>query len=272
MIQILRAAINPDCYCRGTYYRQYLQVQLKAPYFKKFSIVLALLFPSFVVLSQDYNQQYVKRKLFSGFELVGGLGTLKNSGYYEAGNQTKYGKSYGVGVYHTFAKSFDLNFRVLREFKGNKVSYNIDEVKKGSTTHVEETYNINSDFTYLTFSLLPTFRIGHQKNIMLGLGGSYSHLQKAFVKNEIVDHTNQTTTTMTNNTMSNFLPKYDYGICLFAGYSISITERNKCSIQIMYNKGFVDQEDFWNEYFDNGSVFLMLSFSFANEFGKRSIY
>jgi hypothetical protein len=54
--------------------------------------------------------------------VIGGAGVLKNTGYYGDFMKPKLGYSAGVGIVHTFSRSFNLRLSTLWETKGSKYS------------------------------------------------------------------------------------------------------------------------------------------------------
>jgi len=239
---------------------------MKRPYLTSALIALSL-FTTVTLFGQDPSP-VKKGKVITHYELVFGAGALMNNGYYSQYMTPKYGYSYGFGVGHSFSKSFELNARGLWELKGSKVKVNSNGYSS-DTGPIDETYYLDTDFKYFTASLLPTFKLLRNKNLSIGAGGYYSWLRKASVNSTHVDNIAGTSSSYTITDMGNFQKQYDAGFILFAGYSIPISEKSACQLQLTYNSGLVDITDVWNGSQRNKSLMLMVSFNLESSFLKR---
>jgi len=211
--------------------------------------------------AQDYLQ---RQKLITRFEIVGGIGKLMSYGTFEGVQRPMYSKLYGIGISHSFSKAFELNFRVLEEYKGNKYNdLRTTYIQKGNVVQNLST-SVETDMQYLTFSLLPTIHFGTEKNILVGLGAYYSRLQKAKAEISVTDTDTNTTTNNTNRDLRNWYSKYDYGLSAFAGYSFPIGEKDKIILQIMYNLDLQDENDAWNVTERYDSFTFVAAFSIFN--------
>jgi hypothetical protein len=178
----------------------------------------------------------------------------------------KNGYSFGLGIYHAYSKSFEVNMRALWELKGSRTSQYtyLKSTSNGITTITDETRTMNTNFNYFTFSALPTFLIGANKHFIIGAGAYYSILKKADVLITHMDHLSQSIKIENYRDLQNFSPKYDIGISFFIGYSIPFGGRLKVSGQVFYNLGIVDQYDPWNENQRNNNIGFMLAFAIMN--------
>src|SRR6185312_8408248 len=94
----------------------------------RFKVTLLLLFVAATsVYSQNdtelsaIQQKFQRRKIISKYEIVVGGGLVGNSGAFRDYSKPKFGYSIGVGAYHTFTKSFDLNVRATYDLKGSNI-------------------------------------------------------------------------------------------------------------------------------------------------------
>jgi hypothetical protein len=200
----------------------------------------------------------VNSKTFT-FEIIGGASLLRNTGYYGDFMSPKFGYSAGVGFNYSFTPTFSISTRGLWELKGSKSEQESVEYVP-NVDPLYGTYALNTNFNYLTLSVLPTFKVGRTKRISLGVGGYYSFLQRAEVTRTYTDHATNTTTSQSFGDLGNFSPKYDVGVSVFAGYTFKFIGKSNCSVIAMYNNGLVDIEDPWNGYQRNNSLQLMLVF------------
>lgn len=97
---------------------------------------------------------------------------------------------------------------------------------------------------------------------MIGAGAYYSFARSANVLVTDTDlHTNITTQ---YNDTELINAKYDVGMSAFVGYTIPVSKRSDFSVQLMYQKAFVDVNDNMNGYQRNQVFQLLFSFSLKN--------
>ena len=202
----------------------------------KFIGILSLMLSLFATSNA---QQSSTNKILSRLELVAGPSLSKNSGYL-SDYDNKLGYSFGVGYYQNFSKSFSLNVRSLYEMKGSSATYSYGLRKMDGTT-TEMTDRYTTQFNYLTFYLLPTFRLGPQKNIYISAGGYYSFLQKLSVNRYSTNrNTGEFISEYTNTDKNYFDPGFDAGVSFLIGYSFKINNKSQLMLQAFSNLGLVD--------------------------------
>jgi len=123
---------------------------------------------------------------------------------------------------------------------------------------------IDTDFEYLTFSILPTFKPGNKKRLFFGIGGYYSLLRGGSISVSMEDHITNSTITHRHVDIRNFVVKYDAGATAFAGYPFLFTRKGYASLQLSYSKGLVDVNDVWNHYQRNNTLLLIVAFNFGS--------
>ncbi len=204
-------------------------------------------------------QESPSNNILNRFEFVVGPSFSKNKGYLPD-HDSKTGYSVGVGYYQKFSKSFYLNFRTLYESKGTSATYpfglsNMD----GSIVNIDD--KSTSEFKYLTFYLLPTLKLGRNKNIHIGAGGYYSFLQSLSVTSYRTNSdTGEFISENTSTDKGYFSPDYDAGVTFQVGYSFKVSDKYRLMLQAFSNRGLVDLHSSWIGSHRNNNFGLLLSF------------
>ena len=134
---------------------------------KCFAKMLLFIFPAFAFVSLRAQEKWSQ-----DFEVFAGVGQIDNtgSGSYMANSDTKPSCTFGIGAIHHFTPLFDLNARLGYERKGFKYSeyYYDPYVMEDRSRQID--WNIHC----ITLQLLPTFKIGPQRQIRFGIGPYFS--------------------------------------------------------------------------------------------------
>jgi hypothetical protein len=220
-------------------------------------ITLASFILLFVIAANA--QESSSNNILSRFELVAGPSVSKNKGYLPD-HDSKTGYSVGVGYYQKFSKSFYLNFRTLYESKGTAATYHASVGNMGgSSVNIDDKYT--SEFKYLTFYLLPTLKLGPNKNIHIGAGGYYSFLQRLSVTSYRTNSdTGEFISEDTSTDEGYFSPDYDAGVSFQVGYSFKVSDKYRLMLQAFSNRGLVDLHSNWIGSHRNNNFGLLLSF------------
>lgn len=231
----------------------------------KFRIFLFLLIAANVCYSQSSSlQRHERRKIFSAYEIVVGGGLLKNSGYQMQYFVPKFGYSVGVGAYHTFTNSFDLNVRLTYDLKGSRAEEYSGPPPSRPPNPVTASYVIESDFHYLTITALPTFTVGIKKNILLGGGCYYSFLRKYKIQESDVLSNGQVNASSSTYKYPKLNGQSDMGICAFMGYRFKLIKTTTGTIQFFFNRSIQDVDDPIAGWQRHKSFMLMFSASLPN--------
>ncbi len=222
----------------------------------------------FINISVWAQPESFGKKLITKFELVAGAGILNNSETREGCMLLKYGYSIGAGASHSFNESIEFGIRALWELKGSKVKREITQITPDSTKSVYTQY-FDTNLNYFTALPYLTFKMGRKKNAIAGLGGYYSLLRRASVTEIRTDQLTDITTTYRHRDIDNFQQKWDAGISVFIGYTIPVTHKSNCVVQLMYNKGLFYVRDSWNGNHRNNALLLVLSFNVLNSLGRN---
>ncbi len=183
-------------------------------------------------------QESTPNTIHNRFELVAGPTFSKNSGYL-SDYDSKAGYSFGIGYYQPISKSFSINLRSLYETKGSAATYSYGLTDVNGTVEMTDVYT--TKFNYLTLYVLPTYRLGRNKNMHISAGGYYSFLQKLSVTTYSTNRdTGEFISEKTTTDKNYFSPKYDAGISFQIGYSFNVSDKNQLMLQAFSNRGLVD--------------------------------
>jgi hypothetical protein len=186
---------------------------------------------AFIANAQDEN------KILKRFELVVGPSQSRNTGsnIYEP----KYGYSLGIGYDQPLHKIFSLNLRVLYEQKGStsKLRSIVTEAD-GSITPLTDKYT--TKLNYITFYLIPTFHLGPNKNIHIGIGPYYSFLQSLSLNiHRTRTYDGLFISVRTEHPKNYFNSNHDAGGTFQIGYSFNVGDNLGLTVQGFYNSGGV---------------------------------
>jgi len=219
---------------------------------------------NYALAQSSDSASYERRKIFSAYEVVIGGGLLKNSGHLMRYFEQKYGYSIGVGAYHTFTKSFQLNVRVTYDYKGSSATAHSSWSSQVFDNPNILGYSMESDFHYFTLTALPTVLIGHRKNIMLGGGFFYSVLRDI----KTMEYETLSNGPFIAQSFSGSSAKWDgetdMGVCFFTGYKFKIIKNGVGTVQLFYNSSLHDIDLPLGGWQRNRSLMLMFSASILN--------
>lgn len=231
----------------------------------RITIIIFLLVGAKVVFAQSGDTTtYERRKLFSAYEVVLGGGLLKNAGFQMQYFKPKFGYSIGVGAYHAFTKSFELNVRLTYDLKGSSAEENSSWPPLYFGDSQLLGYTMESEFHYVTMAALPTFCIGKRKNVVLGGGFFYSVLRDV----NIIEYKTLSNGYFRTQTRSSKNAKWDggtdMGICVFAGYKFKVIKKITGTVQLFYNRSVRDIDEPMIGWQQHRSLMLMFSVSLPN--------
>jgi len=231
----------------------------------KITIAIFLLVTVNVALAQSTDStSYEHLKIFSAYEVVIGGGLLKNSGHLMRYFEQKYGYSIGIGAYHTFTKSFQLNVRMTYDYKGSSAAAHSSWSSQIFDNPNILGYSMESDFHYFTLTALPTFSIGHRKNIILGGGFFYSVLRDIKTKEYETLSSGPFIAQSFSSSNAKWDGETDMGICFFTGYKFRMIKNGVGTVQLFYNNSLHDIDLPFGGWQRNRSLMLMFSASILN--------
>lgn len=202
------------------------------------------------------SNEFHRRTLISKYEVTGGAGLLNSSSYY-ASYGTGIGYSFGVGVSHTFSKSFDLKARILYELKGSTTRTRAILYQNGTETDI--TRVLRTDLYYLTLAVLPTFHITSNRKVVIGAGGFYSFNRDVNLIEARTDNMTGITATITHNS-PNALLENDFGASIYGGYLFSLSGETDLTLMLHYNKSLTDYVDALNTWQRNNVILISVTF------------
>jgi hypothetical protein len=184
------------------------------------------------------SQEVASNSILYKFEVIAGPSFSKNSGYLSE-YDSKAGYSFGIGYYQELYKSFSVNVRALYEMKGSTTTYNYGNVGAGGTIDVNDRYD--TKLKYLSFYVLPTIKLGRNKNILIGAGGYYSFLQRLSVNSyQTRAGTGEFISETTHTDNKYFHPDHDAGLSFQIGYSFKVSDKSQLMLQVYSNRGLID--------------------------------
>ncbi len=195
--------------------------------------ILIFIFSVLVAASTRAQEKWIQDlEVFAGTGLISNTG----SGSYLAYKDTKPSFSFGVGANHYFSRVFDLNVRVGYERKGFKYS----EFYYDPYLQENRSMQIDRSVDCFSVQLLPTFKVGKQRTLRLGIGPYFSIPYHTI---ESVKQFDQSGNLIAQGGSNSTRPSHDVGNDLgltgFIGYTLRIGTFEEISIQLMSSHGVV---------------------------------
>lgn len=183
------------------------------------------------------SQLFAQSKILtqSGIEFIAGPTQSRNIG--NLTYKTMYGYAAGIGIYHDFSPRFEVILRGTFEQKGSESHYPYSlGLQNGDNFNINERTGIR--FNYFTTTLLPTFRLGHKKNLQVGAGGYYSALRNTHSEQTLLNVDTQTNYAVYKDRLT-YNHYYDAGLTFSVGHTATYAwQRPYSGIVYVWSGGY----------------------------------